>query len=72
MEPEEIIELSDVVVVGIPCSSNEGSESRCERSGDFYVAGGAAFFLTTQSHHRYPQIVRRTLKLVTHEDGITL
>ena len=63
---EGTIEPSDVVVVGKPCSASEGSESRCERSGDFYVTGGAACFLTAQSHHRYPQVVHRTLKPVTH------
>ena len=48
-----------------PCSASEGSESRSERSGDFYGAGGAA--CTAQSHHRYPQVVHRTLKPVKHE-----
>ena len=44
-----------------PCSASDGSESRCERSGDFFFTGRAACFLTAQSHHRYPQVVHRTL-----------
>ena len=51
-----------MVVVG-NFAASEGSESRCDRSGDFYVPGGAACF------HRYPQVVHRTLKLVTHEES---
>ena len=34
-------------------SASEGSESRANRSGAFHVTGGAACFLTAQSHHRY-------------------
>ena len=34
-------------------SASEGLKSRANGSGDFYVTGGAACFLTAQSHHRY-------------------
>ena len=50
-------------------SASEGSEARCERRGDFCFTGGAACFLAPQSHHRYPQVVGRTLKSVTHQEA---
>ena len=53
----------------------EGSESRAhEGVATFYVTGRAACFLTAQSHHRYSQVVHRTLQLATHlgaTNGIT-
>ena len=64
-EAEGIIEPSGVVVVG---TSQRERRIRItsSRSGDFHAAGGAACFLTAQSHHRYSQVVHRTLQLVTH------
>ena len=49
---EGFIETANSDVVG-KRSASEGSKSRENGSGDFYVTGGAACFLTVQSHHRY-------------------
>ena len=66
-EPEGIIEPSGVVVVGT-LQRERMIRITSLRSGDFYVTGGAACFLTAHSRHRYSQVVHRTLKLVTHQE----
>ena len=47
-------------------SAREGAESRANGVATSTSLGGAACFLTVQSHHQYSQVVHRTLKLVTH------
>ena len=51
VEPEGIIEPLDAIVDGIAARVKDIIAS--ERSGDFYVTGGAACFVTAQSRHRY-------------------
>ena len=58
-------EPSDVVVVELR-SASEGSESRVNGVATSTSLVARACFLTKQSHHRYSQVVHRTLKLVTH------
>ena len=52
MEQEGIIESLDAIVDGNR-SASEGLKSRASGGVDFYVTGGAACFLTAQSHHRF-------------------
>ena len=60
-----IIEPSDAVVVGNLAARVKDQNHGANGVATSTSTGGAACFLTAQSHHRYPQVVHRTLKLVT-------
>ena len=61
------LELRSAMLKRAGMDKNESRKNHemAEKSGDLNVTGGAACFPTAQSHHRYPQVVHRTLKLAT-------